>query len=114
MSVGKNKNFSYTDLQTTLMDLYEIKFGLCNHLSKNNPFSSVLYLPSEEVNKESMREASINNYVFNSIQKFYGISYLEYTNLPNELVNQLNNIAGIFKDKESKAAEQALNTSKSM
>ncbi len=78
-------------------DLHDIIYGIFPHndpnLSKNRPMASVAYHPKEEYCKYTLLDDSMHNYIDKSIYEFFHISYIEYVELPHDIVSMLNEIA---------------------
>lgn len=81
-----------TSSEVVMRDLYETKFGIYNHLNKNikkRPMASVGYNESENINIGSNFEESIVTYVVKNINKLYGLTILEFLDLPRYVIEML-------------------------
>jgi len=75
------------DAQIVLYELYEIESGIYNHLNKieKRPLSGVAFHDCEENTKTSILHTSIDQYAALGIREHFGMSLVEYLNLPQEL-----------------------------
>lgn len=82
-----------------MQDLYETEYGIYNHLSgsKNKPLASVAMHSCEDINGGSLLEEAIQTYVSRHIKDIYGLSLVEFLELPIDVMELMFGIA----DKES-------------
>lgn len=78
-----------------LSDLYEMRYGIFNHKGAGNsrPLSSVAFHPSENINTDSLLESAIRTYVKRGIKDLYGLTLVEYLELPMDLCEMLLKLA---------------------
>jgi len=74
-----------------LYKLYETEFGIYNHLSHNRdkPLASVALHDSEDYCTESLVDDSMRTYIHRSIKEFFGLSYLEFIDLPRDIIETM-------------------------
>ncbi len=87
---------SSVDLQIVLYDLYETIYGIYNHVSnnRNRPLASVAFHDSEDFTTGSLLEGSMKNYIEKNIGEFFKISYLEFMELPRDVIELMFEVAG--------------------
>lgn len=83
------------DTRIVLQDVYETEFGIFDHLKNSaaRPLSSVAMHPAEDINTDSLLEESIRTYVVKGIKELYGLSLIEFLELPMDIIAMLLNIA---------------------
>lgn len=93
------------DVKIAMQDLYEIKYGIFNHLGTggSRPMSSVAFHPCEDVNHESMLQVAMEKYIENNIHDHFHVSFLEFMSLPTDITAMMHEIA--VRAQEKKAAE---------
>lgn len=65
-----------------MYELYETKFGICNHLNSKNPLSSIQFNSSEKYLDNYLYEGYLNTFLFKEVYKTTGISFDEFINRP--------------------------------
>lgn len=93
------------DSRIVLQELYDSQLGIFDHLdphNKDKPLASISMHEGEEVNSDSLLEEKIRIYVNKSINTLYGLSLVEFLELPREVIDTLITIAG---EEESKKAK---------
>lgn len=75
---------SNVDTKIILMDNYESKFGIYQHqlAANRRPLSSVAFHAGEDMVSHSLLAESMRVYEKKKIREIFGLSYLEYMNLP--------------------------------
>lgn len=80
-----------TDADVVLYDMYEVTYGIFNHIgmSKSKPLSSIALHESEDNTLSSHLYEAIDTYQKNGIKEIFGISLIEYLDLPTEICIKL-------------------------
>ncbi len=101
---------SAADARVVMMDLYENRFGIYNHLAGDkNPLSSVLLHDKEEVWMDSSLRDMIEDFALYDIGELWKISLVDFLKLPHPYVEIMRRVRdGVVdkKKKEMKLAEQ--------
>lgn len=86
-------------------ELYETKYGICNHLqvAKQRPLSGVAFHDCYDVNENSGLKKVVRSYIENNIQQDYGLTLLEFMDLPIDITEILTAMS-----QERKADKQAI------
>lgn len=78
------------DASLLIGDIYEDIYGIYPHLTnKSRPMASVAFHPSEDINTGSLLEESINSFAKRGIYSTFGINYLEFLALPQDICYML-------------------------
>lgn len=85
-----------------MQDLYETEYGIYNHLGSSGmrPLSSVAMFPSEDVNTNSRLEEMMRTYLKKGIYESYGLSFIEFMDLPIDIVEMLINVSDEHRSKQ--------------
>lgn len=80
------------DAQQVLTTAYEMEYHIYPHLryAKERPLSSVAFFECENINDGSLLEQVIKTYTGKNIREHYGLTLLEYLDLPVDVVDLLN------------------------
>ncbi len=90
--------------------MYETVFGVFNHvtLGHTKPMASVALHEAEDANSLDTLRSTMLNYIRNDIKDLFGISFLEYVELPSIIVGELNETAVIAKKEKSELLSNAM------
>lgn len=102
------------DATLVLRDMYDTKYGLYDHASAGNarPLASVEMRPSIDATHTELLETAVKSYVSNNIRTTYGLSLLEFLDLPQEVIKVLLKVVGektVKATAELAKVEQAFN-----
>lgn len=86
---------SNVDLKIVLLDMYETHAGIYNQINNpySTPLSSVGFHPSEDYNTGSLLEQSMSSYIRKGIKELFNISYIEYMELPHDVMELMHDVA---------------------
>lgn len=72
-----------------MRDLYETEYKIFNHRipHKQRPLASVAFHPAESINEDSIFEDSIRTYLSRGIKDKYGLTLIEFLELPTDIIN---------------------------
>jgi len=87
-----------------LYDLYETEFGICNHINgstKSRPLASVALHPSENINDGGLLEEAVRTYTSRGIKDIYGLTLIDFLELPRDIIEMLVTIADEIQTKKS-------------
>lgn len=89
--------------QIVLTAVYDNVFGVFNHakLGKSKPMASVAMHEIEDVNNNDALRSAMLNYIRNDIKELFGLSFLEYINLPSFIMRELHDTAVIAKKEKA-------------
>jgi hypothetical protein len=75
--------------------MYETSYGIFDHSKKlgKRPMASVAMHESEDVNKGSFLQEAIDTFVKRNIKDTFGLSILEYLELPSDICAMLTETA---------------------
>jgi hypothetical protein len=75
--------------------IYETEYDIFNHFNTvtPRPLSPVAFHPCEDFTKGSLLEVSMRTYIKENIRETYGLSYIEYLNLPVDVVLLMREVA---------------------
>lgn len=96
------------DAKIFMQDMYETFYGIYNHLDQNNknPLASVMLHPSEDISAGSYLEDSIRLYISRGIKDLYGLNFVEFMNLPRDIIRLLLDISSEEASRKSAAISQ--------
>jgi hypothetical protein len=96
------------DAKIFLQDMYETFYGIYNHLDRNNknPLATVMLHPSEDISAGSYLEDSIRLYISRGIKDLYGLNFIEFLNLPRDIIRLLLDISSEEASRKSAAISQ--------
>lgn len=82
-----------------LYNFYDTEYKIYNHAQDSNkrPLANIAFHACENINDDSLLESVMRMYVVKSIKDIFGLSLVEYLDLPIDIVEMLNGIA----DKEN-------------
>ena len=88
--------------------MYETFYGIYNHLDQNNknPLASVMLHSSEDISAGSYLEDSIRLYISRGIKDLYGLNFVEFMNLPRDIIRLLLDISSEEASRKSVAISQ--------
>lgn len=94
-----------------MSELYETKYGICNHpiVSRERPLSGVEFHDCQDVNENSGIKKVIRSYVENNIQQDYGLTLLEFMDLPIDITQMLVTMSQEHKSKKQSMVNSAIN-----
>ena len=106
---------SSIDGRLVMQDLYEAKYGIYNHLDPNNTklLSSVAMHACEDTTENSILEEIIRSYMVKNIKDLYGLSLIEFLDLPMDIIDLLFKIGNediARKDETLKQLEKSFKT----
>lgn len=100
--------YDYVDATVLKSAIYETASGIFDHTSPEaNPLSSVAMHPAEKYVESSGMYDSIRKYTERGIKDRYGLSLIEYLELPREFQNMLTLRGLEMIDEAKKAKEKA-------
>jgi hypothetical protein len=87
--------YNSVDAKVVLTEFYETLFKLYNHYGGDNsrPLASVAMHPHEDFTSRSLLEESIKSFARKNIKETFGINYLEFMNLPRDVVEMMTTAA---------------------
>lgn len=89
-----------------MSDMYDIRYGIYNHVQNKHPLSTVLTHDSEDVINNSLTKAVIEKYRIYEIQDLYGLSLLEFLSLPPDMASMiLDEGEKFYKEKKAKESK---------
>lgn len=92
------------DVKTVMYDLYETEFGIYDHIhDKSRPLASVSFHHCEDYNTASLTEEAIRTYIIKDIKNVYGLSLIEFLELPKDIIEMM-----FIIDEEEKANKKKL------
>lgn len=93
------------EIKIIMGDLYETEYQIYDHLNtrKSRPLSSVAYHESEDINKGSLLKEAFSMYISRGIKDIYGLSILEFLELPKDIVELMFLVADEEPAKKAKA-----------
>ena len=96
------------DAVQLIYNFYDTEYKIYNHAQVNNkrPLASIAFHECENVNDNSLLESVMRMYVVKSIKDIFGLSLVEYMDLPIDIVEMLNSIA----DKENNKKANVVNS----
>lgn len=98
------KPMPVVELKMVLLELYETMYGVHDHMrDTTRPLSTVGFHAAEEINKDSLLEQSMVNYIKKGIKELYGISYIEFLELPHDVVELMISVANVEMIEKNKA-----------
>lgn len=91
-----------------MYDLYETRYGIFDHRKsgKKRPWASVALHESEDICETSSLTEAIENYHGRGIKELFGLSVVEYLNLPSDVCLTLMIIANREAAKKSVLANK--------
>lgn len=96
-------NLNSVDSKIVLSELYEIKYGIFRHDTiKNRPLASVAFHEAEEINRDSLLENFMRQYVEKSIYDIFKISFLDFMELPKDINEMMFHVANEINSKKQK------------
>ena len=104
----KVRRLNSVDSKIFLQDMYETFYGIYNHLDQNNknPLASVMLHSSEDISAGSYLEDSIRLYISRGIKDLYGLNFVEFMNLPRDIIRLLLDISSEEASRKSVAISQ--------
>lgn len=83
------------DAKVVMREMYETRFGIHNHLNKfsKRPLASVAFHGAENTIKDSMLEETLKTYANRNIKDIFGLTVLEFLELPMDVVSLMLDIA---------------------
>lgn len=103
--------YNSIDGQIVLNEYYETLFKLYNHYSGDNrrPLASVALHPEEDIIKNSLLEESIKTFYLRNIKETFGITYLEFIELPRYIGDIMSEVGKELLKKKSSIAQDVQN-----
>jgi hypothetical protein len=94
---------SCVDARQVMLELYETHYGIYDHLANSayRPMSSVAMHASEDYSADSLLEECIRTYRAKSVQQYFGLSLVEFMELPVDIVAMLLSEATDLQSKDS-------------
>ncbi len=91
--------------------MYETVFGVFNHikLGSTKPMASVALHEVEDTNSNDALRSTMLNYIRNDIKELFGLSFLEYINLPSFIVKEFNDTSIIARKEKSELLNNTMN-----
>lgn len=114
--LAKLPRLDVIDARIVLRDLYEATYGIYRPVSKaiKRPLSSVAFHDAEMVNVDSLLEDSIRTYASRNVKDHFGLSLVEFMELPRDIAQMLLRIGDEINSKKSSVVsdiEKQLGTS---
>ena len=94
------------DRQIYLRDMYDISYGIYNHISTTRPLSSVAMFDHEDFVRHSHLSLTVKNYLYHDIKNIYGLTYHEWMELPMDIKSILMDEAKEVLENKRKELEQ--------
>ncbi len=103
----KVPRFNNVDAKIFLQDMYETFYGICNHLDPHkNALVSVMLHPAEDINAGSFLEDSMRLYISRGIKDIYGLNFIEFMELPRDIIRMMLDIASEESSRKAAAISQ--------
>ena len=88
-----------------MYQIYETEFGVFDHINtQGRPLASVAFMDIEDTIDGSPMDSIVRTYTSKGIFKLLGINFLDFINLPRDIVELLINVA----TEEQKKAQPTL------
>ena len=97
------------DGRIILQDVYETHYGIYNHLqqsSQRRPLASVAMHTCEDVNTNSQLETVLRSYHTRGVKDLFGLSIIEFLELPMDVVDMLFTICSEIQASKSSTLNQ--------
>ena len=95
---GLKGHYNSIDAKVLLTAYYEQTFGVFNHfnpeLNRTRPLASVALFEEEDINSGSYLEDVIEIYITSKIKEYFGLTLIEYLELPRDQITILIEISG--------------------
>lgn len=72
-----------------MTEMYDIKFGIYNHIANKHPLGSVLLHKAEDTSTRSLTYSVIDKYRKFDVYSVYRISLVEFLSLPPDIVKKI-------------------------
>lgn len=97
-------NIASTDAQLLMMEQYETLFGICDHTIErvDHPFAVVEMHPAEDNFEYSLLRERMEQFAFHRVNEAFGLSWLEYLQLPCYEAAEIMQIAALKRTKDEK------------
>lgn len=103
-NINKIKGLKGPDIQVALNDLYSFSYKLQNVKElKSRPLLSVAFSQAEDINKYSILESTLRNFISKDIYTLFGLNLKEFLSLPHDIAEMLVEIAN---DKQIEKVKQ--------
>lgn len=103
---------NYVDKQIVLLSLYETYYGIFDHgvqeLDKLKPLALIAMHETEDMSVFNRFKLMSETYARLHINENFGISLIEYLDLPTEYINDLNNVAKELQKTKSSITDNIL------
>lgn len=101
-----------TDAQLLMLEQYETLFGIFDHnkpgVSASNPFAVVELHAAEDVYTYSLKRERMEQFMFHGVKDAFGVSWLEYLQLPAADAQEMMIMAAQRKAKEDNNSSDLL------
>lgn len=91
-----------------LVELYETKFGIHDHIKAGGPLSSVSINEKEIYTKDFLYESYLRTFIYKDIGKKLSISFDDYINRPRYEIDSINRIVEEIEIKRNEVNRKAL------
>lgn len=111
LAVDKYGRFNPILAKVMVKEAYDIEFGLYDHDDPKlqHPLQYHLWTEKLSVKKHGLFRIYMDKYHVHQIQKYFGISYLEFINLPADEFDNMLEMSNFISEREEKEREAAQN-----
>ena len=92
-----------------LIELYETKYKICDHLTASNPLASVTMHESEKYMAGFLYESWLRTYLYRDIGSKLHMSFDQFIDRPRDAIETIVRIVDEIETKKNKANERFLN-----
>lgn len=109
--IEKAPKLCSTDAQMVLREAYETTYGIYNHNDKTapRPLALVAMHPSENATVGSTLYERIDQFVELAVIKHFGLSLIEFFELPTDIAKRVLEIAQVRQEAEKRVADGVAN-----
>ena len=72
-----------------MSDLYKLEFGITNRVKLSSPLGTVAMHQAEDMNTGHILRDALRSYIDNDIQQCFGLTVLEFLDLPVDVVETM-------------------------
>lgn len=72
-----------------LIELYETKYGICDHINANNPLSAVQFNEPEDYLSRTLYEGYLNTFLYRELGKKLHMSFDDFINRPRHEIEMM-------------------------
>lgn len=91
-----------------MIELYETKFGVCDHINSINPLSSVQYNKSEEYMKNFIYDGYLSTFIHRDIGRKLNMSFDDFISRPRYEIDAIIRIVQQIDEKKASINENLM------